>query len=114
MTDKLKATTDATFAEDVLQAETPVLVDFWAPWCAQCRTMMPYLETLAEESGMAIVKLDVQDNAATANEWDVMTVPALLLFVGGELKERLPGFIPVGKIMERVAGYLGGEDAKLV
>ena len=58
---------------------------------------------------MAIVKLDVQDNAATANEWNVMTVPALLLFVGGELVERMPGFIPPLKIMERVAPYLSND-----
>lgn len=104
----LAAVTDADFDREVLQAELPTLVDFWAEWCAPCRTMAPLLEKLAEEQAGAlkIVKLDAQANPDTAARYGVMNLPTLILFVAGEPRERLAGFMPVKKIMERVAAYL--------
>ncbi len=104
----LIAVTDSTFGREVLQAELPTLVDFWAEWCAPCRTMAPLLEKLAEEQAGAlkIVQLDAQANPDTALRYEVMNLPTLILFVAGEPRKRLAGFMPVKKIMERVARYL--------
>jgi len=106
----LGETTDDTFAEDVLQASVPTLVDCWAEWCAPCRTMNPLLERLAnEEDGrLRVVKMDVQANPETAERYDVFNIPTLMLFVSGEVKMTLNGFAPIGKIKQEIAPHIGG------
>ncbi len=100
---------DASFEAQVLQAERPTLVDFWAELCGPCRMMSPILEALADEHGdkFSIVKLDVQANPDVAVRYAVTSIPTMLLFVGGEVKERLVGYMPAPKIIEQIAPHTG-------
>jgi len=93
MSEFVKDITDRNFESAVLQADVPVLVDFWATWCAPCRMLTPVVEQVAEEyNGRAkFVKLNVDDNAETAGKYSIRGIPTLLLFKDGELKDQLVG-----------------------
>ncbi|WP_434427477.1 thioredoxin [Nannocystis pusilla] len=100
--DKITNTSDQTFKNDVLDSQTPVLVDFWATWCGPCRAIAPHLDALAEELGgqLKIVKLDVDRNQNTAVEYGVTNIPTLLLFKDGKLANRMVGGGSRGKIAD--------------
>lgn len=85
--------TDATFEQEVLKAEEPVLVDFWAPWCGPCKMVAPTLEALAADrgQGLRIVKINIDDNPHTPTEFGVRSIPTLALFKGGELLDTKVG-----------------------
>lgn len=87
------AVTDSTFDEEVARSDTPVLVDFWAEWCGPCKTIAPILDEIAAERGgsLRVVKLNVDDNVATARRFEVMSIPTLILFKGGEIQARIVG-----------------------
>jgi thioredoxin 1 len=89
-----KAVTDATFETDVLRSEDPVLVDFWAEWCGPCKMIAPVLEEIGreQEGKLEIVKLNVDENPDVARRYGVLSIPTLMLFVGGVEKKRLVGF----------------------
>ena len=91
MSDKIKNTTDAQFANDVKSGI--VLVDFWAPWCGPCRAQGPILEALAEDIGdtVAILKLNVDENPATAAKFGVRSIPTLILLKDGSVNEQFVG-----------------------
>jgi thioredoxin 1 len=104
MSEAILTLTDANFEEQVLNAETPVLVDLWAPWCAPCRMIAPAVEELATEyNGKALVgKLNVDENPVIARKYGVTSIPTLLFFKGGEVVDQMIGF-PAGnakKIIE--------------
>ena len=88
-----RAVTDDSFALDVLSSGTPVLVDFWAPWCGPCRALSPILDQIsAEHSGaLDVVKLNVDENLATSMAYQVISLPAMLLFRDGEVVKRITG-----------------------
>jgi len=87
---------DQNFEQDVLKSPQPVLVDFWATWCAPCRMMSPTVDAVAAEyAGRAKVgKLNVDENASVASRYGVRSIPTLLLFKGGEIQEQLVGTVP--------------------
>jgi thioredoxin 1 len=99
---------DHTFEQEVIQSELPVLVDFWAVWCAPCKMVIPTIEHLAQtyKDRLRIVKLNVDENMKTSSKYGVMSIPTLLLFKGGELKETIVGAQPQEKIVEIVSKHL--------
>lgn len=88
--------TDATFEQEVLNADVPVLLDFWAPWCGPCRMVAPILDELSEEfAGRAkIVKMNVDDNQETAAKFGIRSIPTLILFKNGEAVKTQVGALP--------------------
>ena len=96
--------TDDNFETEVIKSENPVLIDFWAAWCGPCRIIAPIVEELASEySGKAKVgKLDVDDNQQTAIKYGVRSIPTLLIFKDGELKETIIGAVPKVQIVQKL------------
>ena len=90
---KTRTFTDAGFQQDVLNSEQPVLVDFWAPWCGPCRALTPTIEELAEDHDpqVAVGKLNVDENPATAAAMGITSIPAVLVFRNGEVVDTLVG-----------------------
>ncbi len=87
------AVTDDSFSQDVLSSSTPVLVDFWATWCGPCKMVAPVLEEIASEKAgsLTVAKLDVDENPATARDFQVVSIPTMILFKGGEPVKRIVG-----------------------
>jgi thioredoxin 1 len=103
----MRDVTDANFERDVLQAGKPVVVDFWAPWCGPCRAVTPVLEQLAVETEkVEFVKLNIDDNPVTASRYDVLSIPMVILFEGGEPRETLVGARPAGHFRNAFESYL--------
>lgn len=95
-------TTDESFPHDVLQAEGPVLVDFWAEWCGPCKQIGPALEDIAKEMGgkVSVVKVNIDDNPLTPSQYGVRGIPTLMLFKNGKVASTRVGALPKGKIVE--------------
>jgi len=105
---ELITTSDQSFDSDVLKSNTPVLVDFWAPWCGPCRMIAPVVEALAQDYNgrLSVAKLNVDENPATAQKYQVMGIPTLILFKNGEAVERFVGYMPKEDLARRVDAAL--------
>ena len=99
----LDAVTDNNFQAEVVEADKPVLVDFWAPWCGPCRVGAPHLEELAgERDDLKIVKLNVDENPQTAASFNVMSIPTLLLFKNGAVAHQIVGALPKSRLLQEL------------
>jgi thioredoxin 1 len=100
--------TDDSFEDVVLSAKLPTVVDFWAVWCGPCKMIAPILEELANEydGKLQIAKLDVDHNSQSAMEYEVMSIPTLILFKNGQAVERIIGFMPKAKLLAKITPHL--------
>ena len=102
--DKIANVTDASFENDVLKSTQPVLIDFWATWCGPCRAIAPVVEQLAGEYAgkVKVVKVNIDENPKTPTQYDVRSIPTLLMFKDGKVLGQIVGAVPRPKIEELV------------
>lgn len=108
MGDNILTVTDDSFEQDVLKAEVPVLVDFWAEWCGPCRMVAPTVESIAKQYGpkLRVAKLNVDENNQTPGRYGILGIPTLLLFKNGEVKEQIVGNQPRDNIERAIQKHV--------
>lgn len=99
---------DANFDKDVLQSETPTLVDFWAPWCGPCRMVSPIVEELAGEyeGKLNVVKMNTDENYQTPGKYGIMAIPTLIVFKDGQEAARIQGYRPKADLKRQIDAVL--------
>jgi thioredoxin 1 len=103
MAGTLSEVTDANFQAEVIEAEGPALVDFWAPWCGPCRVVAPVLEEIAaERPELRVVKLNIDDNQQTAAQFQVLSIPTMILFKAGEPVKTVIGAYPKKRLEQEL------------
>jgi len=109
MSDKIANLTTETFRDSVNGSTTPVLIDFWAPWCGPCKAIAPVLEELATEldGKLKIAKVNIDEHDAIAAEFGVRAIPTMILFKGGQVAETLVGMMPKAALRAKLATHVG-------
>ena len=100
--------TDASFKQEVLESELPVLVDFWAPWCGPCRMVAPVVDEIAEQYGerVKVVKLNTDENPTVAGQYGIRSIPTLMIFKGGQRVDMVVGAVPKTTLANTLEKYL--------
>lgn len=100
--------TDANFEQEVMNSDIPVLVDLWAVWCAPCKMIEPSVKEIAEDftGKLKVGKLNIDENPKTATKYGIRSIPTLLFFDNGELKDQIVGALPKKKILDKVESIL--------
>jgi thioredoxin 1 len=108
MSDAILTGTDANFQAEVIKSDLPVLVDFWASWCAPCLMIAPVVAELAEtyKGKLKVVKMNVDENGQTPQTYGITGIPTLILFKGGQAKEKIVGALAKSKIIDLIAKHL--------
>jgi thioredoxin 1 len=103
-----KVVTDQTFEMEVLQNDKPVIVDYWAEWCGPCRMVAPVLEEIANEYGekIDVVKLNIDENPAASQRYEIMAIPTMSVFKGGQVVKQIVGAKPKSALLRELADYL--------
>jgi thioredoxin 1 len=107
MSDVIIAGSDATFDAEVLKSDLLVLVDFWAPWCGPCLMIAPVVDEIAEsyKGKLKVVKMNVDENGRTSQTYGVTGIPTLILFKGGQVKEKVVGALAKSKLVDLIAKH---------
>lgn len=102
------AVTDASFKQEVLESEVPVLVDFWAPWCGPCRMVAPVVEEIAEQydGKVKVVKVNTDENPSVASQYGIRSIPTLMIFKGGQRVDMVVGAVPKTTLANTLEKYL--------
>jgi thioredoxin 1 len=103
-----KTVTDATFVDEVLSSDKPVVVDFWAEWCGPCRMVAPVLEEIAVEHAdkVTVVKLNIDENPETARQYGIMSIPTMNVFSGGQVVKQIVGAKPKAALLRDLEAFL--------
>ncbi len=105
----LVSVTDSSWKQEVLESPVPVLVDFWAPWCAPCRRIAPVVEDIARKHKglLKVVKLNTDENFETSSRYGIMSIPTLALFKDGEIVDTMVGALPKSRIEAKIKSHIG-------
>ena len=108
VSEKIVHITDDTFEQEVLQSQTPVLVDYWAEWCGPCKMVAPVLEEIAGQHGdkLTVAKLNIDENPQIAQQYQVMSIPTMSVFQGGKVVKTIVGAKPKSALLKDLADYI--------
>ncbi len=106
--------TDSTFKQEVLESKTPVLVDFWAPWCGPCRMVAPVVEEIAEQylGKVKVVKVNTDENSGVASQYGIRSIPTLMIFKDGQRVDMVVGAVPKTTLATTLEKHLASQDPK--